>query len=378
MSAPPGAAALLGASASSFFAAARGRGLRVALVTSGGTAAPLEARCVRFLDNFSTGARGAALAEALLSRPAADYAVLFLHRAGSRAPFVHAAHAAVDAAAAAAAAAAAGGAAAAAAAAAATAAAASVAAALAAAAGAAAGGRLLCATFFSVGEYLAALEACARAAEAACAAPPPLPPALLVLAAAVSDFFVPDDELPPHKLPSGGGAAAGLHLHLRAVPKRLRAAACEWAPRACTVSFKLETDAALLLPKAAAALAGAGVRAVVANLLDRRYAEVHIVTAAAAAAAAAPTGAPEAVCRRVRALRCADLALPDAGCGAGEGEPLLRDVAVVDLSLAAPPAAAAAAAAPAAPPALEVALAAELVALHESTLAAGASALGLL
>jgi hypothetical protein len=38
-------------------------GRPVAIVTSGGTTAPLERRTVRFIDNFSTGARGAAMAE---------------------------------------------------------------------------------------------------------------------------------------------------------------------------------------------------------------------------------------------------------------------------------------------------------------------------
>lgn len=41
-------------------------GSRVAVVTSGGTTAPLERRCVRFLDNFSQGTRGALSAEQFL------------------------------------------------------------------------------------------------------------------------------------------------------------------------------------------------------------------------------------------------------------------------------------------------------------------------
>ena len=36
---------------------------RLAVVTSGGTTVPLERATVRFVDNFSTGARGARLAE---------------------------------------------------------------------------------------------------------------------------------------------------------------------------------------------------------------------------------------------------------------------------------------------------------------------------
>jgi len=56
----------------------------VAVVTSGGTTVPLERRCVRFIDNFSAGTRGAASAERLL---AAGYAVVFLTRRGSLQPF---------------------------------------------------------------------------------------------------------------------------------------------------------------------------------------------------------------------------------------------------------------------------------------------------
>jgi phosphopantothenoylcysteine synthetase/decarboxylase len=38
----------------------------VVLVTSGGTTVPLERNCVRFLDNFSQGTRGALSAEAFI------------------------------------------------------------------------------------------------------------------------------------------------------------------------------------------------------------------------------------------------------------------------------------------------------------------------
>ena len=36
---------------------------RVVCVTSGGTTVPLEQRCVRYIDNFSSGYRGAASTE---------------------------------------------------------------------------------------------------------------------------------------------------------------------------------------------------------------------------------------------------------------------------------------------------------------------------
>ena len=40
-----------------------GGGRRIVCVTSGGTTVPLEQRCVRYIDNFSSGNRGAASTE---------------------------------------------------------------------------------------------------------------------------------------------------------------------------------------------------------------------------------------------------------------------------------------------------------------------------
>lgn len=57
----------------------------IALVTSGGTTAPLEVNEVRFLDNFSTGRRGALSAEWLLSK---GYAVIYLSRTGCAMPYI--------------------------------------------------------------------------------------------------------------------------------------------------------------------------------------------------------------------------------------------------------------------------------------------------
>jgi phosphopantothenate---cysteine ligase (ATP) len=39
------------------------KGVPIVVITSGGTAVPLEKNCVRFLDNISTGYRGAISAE---------------------------------------------------------------------------------------------------------------------------------------------------------------------------------------------------------------------------------------------------------------------------------------------------------------------------
>lgn len=59
-------------------------GRRVVLITSGGTKVPLESRTVRFLDNFSSGRRGASSAEYFLD---SGYAVIFLHRHHSLFPY---------------------------------------------------------------------------------------------------------------------------------------------------------------------------------------------------------------------------------------------------------------------------------------------------
>merc|ERR1719235_1111201 len=55
----------------------------LAVVTSGGTTVPLEQQTVRFLDNFSTGSRGAASASAFFRK---GCFVVFLTRTGSRSP----------------------------------------------------------------------------------------------------------------------------------------------------------------------------------------------------------------------------------------------------------------------------------------------------
>ncbi|KAG8071170.1 hypothetical protein GUJ93_ZPchr0006g41045 [Zizania palustris] len=59
-------------------------GRRIVCVTSGGTTVPLEQRCVRYIDNFSSGHRGAASTEYFLK---AGYAVIFVHRRGSCQPY---------------------------------------------------------------------------------------------------------------------------------------------------------------------------------------------------------------------------------------------------------------------------------------------------
>lgn len=72
-------------------------GRRVVVITSGGTIVPLERQMIRFLDNFSAGTRGAISAEYLIKGITylksirwflrAGYAVIYLHRQYSFAPF---------------------------------------------------------------------------------------------------------------------------------------------------------------------------------------------------------------------------------------------------------------------------------------------------
>ncbi|XP_048131335.1 phosphopantothenate--cysteine ligase 2-like isoform X3 [Rhodamnia argentea] len=61
-----------------------GRANRIVCVTSGGTTVPLEQRCVRYIDNFASGHRGAASTEYFLK---AGYVVIFLYRRGTCQPY---------------------------------------------------------------------------------------------------------------------------------------------------------------------------------------------------------------------------------------------------------------------------------------------------
>jgi len=76
-----------------------------------------------------------------------------------------------------------------------------------------------------------------------------------------------------HKIQS----SSGLQLDLKQVPKRLGVLTREWAPQAFVVSFKLETDAALVETKARAAIDKYGVALVVANQLQTRRDIVYLV-----------------------------------------------------------------------------------------------------
>lgn len=69
-----------------------------------------------------------------------------------------------------------------------------------------------------------------------------------------------------------------LQLSMNMVPKILSPLVKDWAPQAFVISFKLETDATILLDKARRALDTYRHQAVVANVLDSRRGYVVVVT----------------------------------------------------------------------------------------------------
>ncbi|KAI8062741.1 DNA/pantothenate metabolism flavoprotein [Gongronella butleri] len=236
------------------------KGNRIVFITSGGTTVPLENNTVRFIDNFSNGTRGACSAEYFLK---AGYAVVFMHRQFSLQPFqrhfvphpsmgfldylesrqdgvhVNATHEQ------------------------------QVAAVLAEYQEAKQSNRLLLLDFVTLPDYLFKLKSSTRILSAMQSN------VMYYLAAAVSDFFIPSEKMNEHKIQSRDG---GLTLTLDQVPKFLKPLVSVWANKALIVSFKLETDEALLVPKARQALKSYGHQVVVANMLHTRKQTVTVIT----------------------------------------------------------------------------------------------------
>lgn len=127
--------------------------------------------------------------------------------------------------------------------------------------------RLLRVPFATVFEYLQYLRCAAECARGLGEG------ALFYLAAAVSDYYVPYARMAEHKISKAGP----LTLTLDPVPKALGDLRRRWAPDAVLVSFKLETDIAVLFEKAYRAVENYGVDAVVANELHSRKEKVWIV-----------------------------------------------------------------------------------------------------
>ncbi|KAH7176469.1 DNA/pantothenate metabolism flavoprotein [Dactylonectria macrodidyma] len=304
--APKGLAAHT-ALARGFIAAHGAAGRRVVLITSGGTTVPLERQTVRYIDNFSAGTRGATSAEYFLE---AGYAVIFLHRQFSLLPYSrhysHATDCFLDF--------------------------------LTEAQGGDDGsaGRitvrrededkmrgvlrkyrqardnnmLLTLPFVTIVDYLHELREIARLMRPLGAS------GLLYLAAAVSDFFVPPDRMAEHKIQSNhawdkreeskeedakeddakeddaneeetfdnfdSSPAVPRHkrlvVDLDPVPKFLKNLVDGWAPEGMIVSFKLETDPAILVHKARYSLDRYQHHLVIGNLLSTRKWEVVFVS----------------------------------------------------------------------------------------------------
>ncbi|PHU00925.1 Phosphopantothenate--cysteine ligase 2 [Capsicum chinense] len=276
-----------------------GKANRVVCVTSGGTTVPLEKRCVRYIDNFSSGHRGSASTEYFLK---AGYSVIFLYRRGTCQPFcrslpedpllecftstddsniqVDPSYAEV------------------------------VKRAITENRSAVSRGFLLKLPFTTIFEYLQILQLIAVSLRSLGLS------AMFYLAAAVSDFYVPWESMSTsvnfchssfcfrpsfvslpkndrnttmtsapksqasygrtiHKIQSGSGP---LDMRLAQVPKMLYVLRNEWAPLAFCISFKLETDTDILLGKADMALKKYKMHMVVANELSTRKEEVIVVT----------------------------------------------------------------------------------------------------
>ncbi|KAG8838010.1 hypothetical protein FRB91_003077 [Serendipita sp. 411] len=261
-----------------FVQTSRQRGRRIALVTSGGTTVPLELNVVRFLDNFSAGTRGATSAEYFLEN---GYAVIFLHRQFSQQPFLrHYSHStnpfldfltieessstsswvpgsqqaapfitvnpAPDALP-------------------------LLLKVLRANKRIKQEGTLHTVTFVTVNDYLFLLRGIAGVLGGGESHGEDT---LYYLAAAVSDFFLPRQKLSEHKIQSGKGS---LLIEMDQVPKILKPLVDEWTPKGYIVSFKLETDPAILIPKARAALERYGHQLVIGNELHTRKYQVIFV-----------------------------------------------------------------------------------------------------
>jgi len=242
--------------------------IRIVFISSGGTDVPLEKNTVRSLVNFSTGTRGALSAEHFLRK---DYAVVFLTRKNSKAPFGIRIERATN-------------------------------------------SQSFHSNFFdllefdpdqegkaylklskekvkklaeikafynkvqkclftidyqSVHEYFFWLRAISQSLNSYRGR------VMMYLAAAVSDFYIPEKDMATHKIQSD---VDGLTIRLSNTPKLLGVCRTTWAPEAYFVSFKLETDENILIKKANRALEKYGMNAVVANILDTRTKTVIIVT----------------------------------------------------------------------------------------------------
>lgn len=151
-------------------------------------------------------------------------------------------------------------------------------------------GLLLTVPFRTVEEYLEKLKVCSQSINDCQSL------GLIYLTAAVSDFYIPKNEKSEHKIQSrdyGLEARGGemshsgsismdpatncLHVKLSPVPKMLSLIREDFAPNAFCVSFKLETDKDILLEKAQIAIKKYDMHMVIGNVLESRYDKVWIL-----------------------------------------------------------------------------------------------------
>ena len=226
----------------------------VVLVTSGGTTVPLEFNTVRFIDNFSTGKRGAASTENFLEK---DCYVIMLHRPSTLKPFfrhfdskmideafvynsnedlmvnndselgkrfcsIYKSYHEFS-------------------------------------------KKLCIVEFETCGDYLWYLRGISTELNTFGSM------AIFYMAAAVSDYYIPKELMSEHKIQSGD---TSLDISLHPVPKMLGTLCNTWAPQSFVVTFKLETDASILELKAFKSLQKYNQKIVIGNTLADRRTEV--------------------------------------------------------------------------------------------------------
>jgi phosphopantothenate-cysteine ligase len=258
---PPSNLSLIQSELSSYCSLIPSSHHKIVLITSGGTMVPLELNTVRFIDNFSSGLRGAASAEYFL---AAGYYVIFLYRNNSQLPFLRHFHkycygleqlnnSTID------------------------------------------NNsitfhttnlpsycndilnqykevvrekRLLLIPFISVIEYFYYLSSCSEKLESFGSN------AIFYSAAAVSDYYIPSNQQNQHKIASN---QSSLQINLSPTPKLLPVLKNSNLSAAYCISFKLETDKEILITKALAAINHYNMQLVVANELHTRYEQVILI-----------------------------------------------------------------------------------------------------
>lgn len=97
---------------------------------------------------------------------------------------------------------------------------------------------------------------------------------ILFLAAAVSDFYLPDTSVSEHKIQS---SRTSLNLNLKPVPKMIGLLRKHCCPESFIVSFKLETEEALVVRKGQESLIKYGHDLVVSNCLATRKHQVILI-----------------------------------------------------------------------------------------------------